>query len=718
MKHKNLEILQGHGLPVPPFTLLYADDRADLSFSDAPLFAVRSSAFCEDGTELSFAGQFDTLLNVKREDVDRAVSKVRESVNNAGAREYMNASGLSHGCEMCVIVQEMVSAEVSGVIFTANPLGILNETVITVGNGLGEGVVRDLAESSTYYYNNDDHTYVYSTQEGAPLLTSETVERLIELSSRIKDVFSYEADIEFAVEKGSIYILQVRPITALPQGEVIVLDNSNIVESYPGVSLPLTQDFVRRIYYGIFKSCVRRFSGDRELTEELDPILRNMVDVADSRIYYRISNWYHLIRLLPFSKKLIPVWQQMLGVGNKEVTLLQSVRVSKKTKVRILSNAFAFLHRTPKMMEELNGKFVLKYPQYRQGLRECTAVSQYLELFEYIYDDILTDWDITRINDLYTFVFTALSGKNNRERLADIRSLESMKPVLEMDKLIRLAADKGVDCPEYLKAEEEYVEGYGDRCLGELKLEAPTYRTDPQMLRAQVLSGKSVELPRINEGRRKALSPFVKRARRGIENREISRMNRSRLFGISRDIFLGIGDILVRNGQLEKPQDVFYLHMSELTSLDDMRQTVVRRRADEEHFRAMPGFSRLVYSGSITDHKASNEGLPAVREGRLMGIPTSCGIIEGEVLVVEQACCGMDTTGKILVTRSTDPGWVFLIKNAAGIIAERGSLLSHTAIISRELHKPAVVNVKDCTKILRTGDRVLLDADNGTVTLL
>ena len=227
------------------------------------------------------------------------------------------------------------------------------------------------------------------------------------------------------------------------------------------------------------------------------------------------------------------------------------------------------------------------------------------------------------------------------------------------------------------------MEGYGDRCLGELKLEAPTYRTDPQMLRAQVLSGKSVELPRINEGRRKALSPFVKRARRGIENREISRMNRSRLFGISRDIFLGIGDILVRNGQLEKPQDVFDLHMSELTSLDDMRQTVVRRRADEEHFRAMPGFSRLVYSGRITDHKASNEGLPAVREGRLTGIPTSCGIIEGEVLVVEQACCGMDTTGKILVTRSTDPGWVFLIKNAAGIIAERGSLLSHTAIISR-----------------------------------
>lgn len=78
----------------------------------------------------------------------------------------------------------------------------------------------------------------------------------------------------------------------------------------------------------------------------------------------------------------------------------------------------------------------------------------------------------------------------------------------------------------------------------------------------------------------------------------------------------------------------------------------------------------------------------------------------------------MDTTGKILVARSTDPGWVFLLQNAAGIIAERGSLLSHTAIISRELHKPAVVNVRDCTKILKTGERVRLDASEGTVTLL
>ena len=77
----------------------------------------------------------------------------------------------------------------------------------------------------------------------------------------------------------------------------------------------------------------------------------------------------------------------------------------------------------------------------------------------------------------------------------------------------------------------------------------------------------------------------------------------------------------------------------------------------------------------------------------------------------------MDTTGKILVTHSTDPGWVFLIQNAAGIVAEKGSLLSHTAIITRELGKPAVVGVKDATRLIQTGDTVVVDADAGTVRL-
>ena len=87
-------------------------------------------------------------------------------------------------------------------------------------------------------------------------------------------------------------------------------------------------------------------------------------------------------------------------------------------------------------------------------------------------------------------------------------------------------------------------------------------------------------------------------------------------------------------------------------------------------------------------------------------------------MIVDKPDIQMDTKGKILVTKMTDPGWVFLIADAKGIVAEKGSLLSHTAIISRELKKTAVVGVTNITRILRNGDIVRVDGENGTVMIM
>ena len=106
------------------------------------------------------------------------------------------------------------------------------------------------------------------------------------------------------------------------------------------------------------------------------------------------------------------------------------------------------------------------------------------------------------------------------------------------------------------------------------------------------------------------------------------------------------------------------------------------------------------------------------KTNELKGIASSSGIARGEVILINEPKYDIDTTDKIIVAKSTDPGWVFWIRNATGIVAEKGSMLSHTAIISRELHKPAVVNVKDCTSILQTGDLVEVDANNGIVRII
>ena len=166
MKARNLEVLRSRGINVPKFIVVEGPEGIDLSFSGAELFAVRSSCALEDSEEKSYAGQFKTLLNVRREEVGEAVRTVLESASKIDVYESFKGTASKalklhpgqpklEGTErppMRVIVQEMVASDISGVLFTANPQGLLNETVIVAGRGLGEDVVTDRTETTTYYY--------------------------------------------------------------------------------------------------------------------------------------------------------------------------------------------------------------------------------------------------------------------------------------------------------------------------------------------------------------------------------------------------------------------------------------------------------------------------------------------------------------------------------------------------------------------------------------
>lgn len=722
MKHRNLKLLRDRGINVPNFITLLPDDPIDLSFSASERFAVRSSFDAEDGLGVSFAGQFSTFLNVERKNVELAVKKVAESKNEKGVREYESARSvsLSSGI-MHIIVQEMVDAELSGIIFTANPLGILNETVVVVGEGLGNNVVEDKVLTTSYFYNRDDGIYCFERQGNSPLLDDAMLKKLLSLSEEIKKILGYDSDIEFAIKDGVAYILQARPITTLKAEHPIILDNSNIVESYPGVSLPLTQDFVKEIYHGIFKRLVLRITEDKELTDKMDCYLIDMVDTANWRIYYRISNWYAVLKLLPFSKKIISVWQNMMGVSNTLVTAPDDIKIKKATRLRVLLSFIHYLFHTPKYMKELNESFDIRYSSYRKAIEASETPEELLLVYERIKKHILSDWDLTLVNDMYTFVYTALAGKRNKELLANVKNLESMKPVLAINHLVKTAEEKGLDSDEYRKRRSEYIELYGDRCLCELKLETKTYRTNPERLDEYVKGriGDDEFAPDANASSEHMGNFFAKRAKRGIRNREISRLNRSKIFGLSREIFLKIGEYLASSDLIEAPRDVFYLKMDELLAKVDLKRTVAQRKAQKLHFDNIPSFGRLVFAEKIINRTESySEGNVFNSEQIFYGTPSSVGRAVGEVLVIEEPDEGINTSGKILVTKSTDPGWVFLIRGAIGIIAEKGSLLSHTAIISRELGKPAVVGVKDCTKLLKNGDRIELNAYDGTVKLL
>ncbi|MDO4283080.1 MAG: phosphoenolpyruvate synthase [Clostridia bacterium] len=744
-------------------------------------FSVRSSGVNEDLEYASFAGQFKTYLNVKYEDIFEYVKKCYKSLYLPNALKYYYQNGIEFGkLQMAVIVQKMIDSDISGVTFTENPKGLLNEMVTIVGIGVGENVVSDKVATTTYYYNKTDKISYYETQENSPVLSNKEFESLIGIFSRLEKLYSYGIDIEWAMKKNEIYILQVRPITTIPKNEeFIILDNSNIVESYPGITLPLTCSFIKEAYGGVFEGVVRRVTQNSNLVNQYKSIYKDMIDFVNGRVYYKISNWYTIIHFLPMSSKIIPIWQEMLGVSNKEYTIRKEfTKLKFSHKLKIYRNAYKLLKNNNKAMEALNQRFLKILELYHTSFKEGMDNRSLVKLYMLIEKGILTDWDLTLINDMYAFIYTGLLkkkiekiDKDHADKIVNqyiscISNIESMLPVKELisissyvlsnhrrEELLNLKTIE--DIQKYLDKEDflssrlrKYIELYGDRTLEELKLESKSFRQNPKLLIDKILeytedkekfeklkntisreydtSFDEMILKNTNFINKKQIKKYSKNAVIGIKNREISRLNRSRIYGIVREIFLSIGKNLYHEKLIKEVDDIFYLTKDEIFGfiIDQkhihFEEIIKARKNSYKIYEKIPSYSRLIFVKNVFNktHKNINSLEIELDDNKIVGIPCSNGIVTGEVFVVNNPKEVENVKNKILVTKMTDPGWVFLLTVAKGIIAEKGSLLSHTAIISRELGIPSIVGVKNITSILRTGDMIKMDGSSGEIIIL
>lgn len=803
MKARHLEILQEQGFPVPKFILVSENEEADLSFSERDCFAVRSNFSTEDGGEHSFAGQFLTRLNVKREKVKEAVQEVFASY--AGSLEYKEKAnrGKEEYCPTkrekgeqekeeqqekveqkklessieTVLIQEMLFPEKSGVLFTKNPKGILSEMVVVLGHGLGDKVVEDQEDVLTYHYFPGECLYQEGhgqsclseqAQESPGLgLEEEELKTLFTLGERIEQLFQKPMDIEFAIEKGKVYILQAREITTLEKNlPVRILDNSNISESFPGICLPLSESFAGEMYSGIFTSLGRRFLGKK--VSSYEELFQRMVGGFSGRMYYEISSWYDILRLLPFSRKIIPVWQGMLGVSNEEISFSRK-KPSFFLKCRIALLFCYYFFVSQRKMKELDRFFQERYASYSKRVDEEEDAQALYRIFLEMKEDLLREWDITLINDMVSFISTHLYGKKTAF------SLETMKPVRALSALKRVARKHGLDSEEYRREKKSYISAYGDRIVGELKLETRTYRTNEELLDRWILDSleadsaeKDCEETSCSEKpyEQKQRKSFLYRlAESSCNNREISRLHRTRCFGLMRRIVDKIGEKTIGF-------DLYYLSLDELKELlfsgKDFSLKVAREKELRKAYERLPVLSRVKLLGKVdrdplageirvlnykfVKGKGSREeksgksedifssesmNLERKEEGEahdriagreevdstprvFFGRGVSKGVFRGEVLKIKslQEVRATEAKGKILLSYSTDPGWFPYLNMAGGLITERGSLLSHSAILARELEKPAVVNIPNIMAELHSGDIVEIDGDLGICSVI
>ena len=792
MKARHLEILEEQGFPVPRFILVSENEEVDLSFSERDCFAVRSNFSAEDGGDHSFAGQFLTRLNVKREKVKEAVEEVfasyagsleyKEKANRGKGEYYLKRQGKAE----TVLIQEMLFPEKSGVLFTKNPKGILSEMVVVLGQGLGDKVVEDQENVLTYHYFPGECLYRegYSVRQTVEEeiskeavsqkeklqgfgLEEDELKTLFSLGEEIEQLFQKPMDIEFAIEKGKIYILQAREITTLDMHlPARILDNSNISESFPGICLPLSESFAGEMYSGIFTSLGRRFLG--KSVSSYEAVFQRMVGGFSGSMYYEISSWYDILRLLPFSGKIIPVWQGMLGISNEEISFSKK-KPSFFLKCRIALLFCYYFLVSQRKMKELDKFFQERYASYSKRVDVEEDAKALYQIFLEMKEDLLREWDITLMNDMVSFISTHLYGKKTAF------SLETMKPVRALSALKAVARKHGLDSEEYRREKKKYISAYGDRIEGELKLETRTYRTNEELLDRWILDALETEKTDCSEkdceetsrmekhSEQKQRKSFLYRlAESSCNNREISRLHRTRCFGLMRRIVDKIGEKTIGF-------DVYYLSLDELKELlfsgKDFSLKIAREKELRKAYEKLPVLSRVKLLGKVDrdplageirvlsyesfKEKGNIEGQieKPGKDGMLgntghirqmekagkkdkearnaktrvfFGRGVSKGIFQGEVLKIKslQEIRVAEAKEKILLSYSTDPGWFPYLDMASGLITERGSLLSHSAILARELEKPAVVNIPKIMEELQSGDIVEIDGDLGICSVI
>jgi pyruvate,water dikinase len=222
----------------------------------------------------------------------------------------------------------------------------------------------------------------------------------------------------------------------------------------------------------------------------------------------------------------------------------------------------------------------------------------------------------------------------------------------------------------------------------------------------------------------------LRNARARVRDRENLRFERTRLFGRVRRIVLELGRKFYALNLLDEPRDIFYLeveeclgHVAGVGSTTDLRGLVALRQAEFERYRSMPApADRFETHGPV--HEGNNfqgkaEATQALPEGdRLKGLGCCPGVVRGRARVITDPRNATLTHGDILVAERTDPGWIMLFPSAAGLLVERGSLLSHSAIVSREMGIPSIVALSGVTRWLHDGDLVELDGSTGIVVRL
>ncbi len=765
---------------------------ADLP-KDEPAVAVRSSATAEDLPEASFAGQQETFLNVRGEKkLKEAVKRCWASLWTARAIGYREQQGFRHDrIAVAVVFQHLVPAEVSGILFTANPVtGARDEIVINAALGLGEAVVGGLTTPDSFTL---DHTTlrVRERQTGRqevetalsergtterpldperaaqPTLDDTQLARLAEIGLGIEHHFGVPQDIEWAYDtSGHFWVLQARPITNLPPAPLEDVSweppfpgsawwRRQVVENLPDPLSPLfdelyvreglelsidpfmaffgmtylrLEDFANRPFFTTVNGYAYSRANYKLRWGAIPKILRLMVD--EFRMLFREAPGYWREQALPSYLATIERWKAVDPAGVPDERLLAGVRELALQDARYWF-ACTLMIGDAKVTDALLGRFLaLAAPG-----RSLTS-GMFLRGFPSPTVDAETE----------------LEGLAGQIRASDeLRAVATNTPTASLREALK-STPAGQDL---LTAFSRYLDRYGHQVYN-LDFVVPTQVDDPLpvLLSLKAMAQRSGHDPRARQRaivaerdarveetarsfdplRRKLFRVLLGWAQRFGPYREQALFYMGASWPTLRRLALELGQRLVERGSLLAAEDVFFLETSELGAaitargVGQVRPELARLARERRELRearkqlhpppVVPPGRKLRFGPfdlSAWETQRRNDSTDAV----LRGFAVSPGRVTAPASVIHSpADFSRMEPGTILVCPTTTPAWTPLFTQARGLVTDIGGVLAHGSIVAREYDIPAVMGTGVATRRIQSGQRVLVDGDAGTVTLL
>jgi len=774
-KAYNLGLLKQKGFNVPEFFVLTHDNIRNNQFKEIEEkikskiitkegdFILRSSATGEDNPDNSFAGIFESVKIHNKKNLKENLKKVLNSLDSDRLSFYLKNKKIKEKPKLSIIVQEFIGGDVSGVMFSSITKNGKKGILINSNFG-GASSIVDGEDSDTYFIDEMGDLVEKVKQNNKSSLTDNQISSIVELGKRIEKVFDKPQDIEWTMKGDKIYVLQSRPITKEISEEILVWDNSNIAESYSGIILPLTSSYIQYAYKITYIDLARRSGVSEKMIKENEHLFENLLGFFYGRVYYNMLNWYKMLTLYPGYERNKKNLDTMISIKSKEgldeqykknVSALFKTKYYSKLLIR-----YPFFNSEVRKFRSVVKTYLLDFN--KQGLNQMET-KELIGLYNKSVNELLNKWGITVESDFLLMTYFGMlekfCKKNKIEKqfiylISDIKDVISAEQVNHLrdlsnkfnsyNSLVNLAKkNKFKDCLKEINSNsnytnlnldiQKYLKEYGGRFANELKLETEDSDTNPEYIIKLLLlysnikskneSKKELNLKSLNLSfnKRVYLKYLLKKIKFYARQREELRLLRAQSFSIARKIFLEVGKRFVDKGILKHQEEIFYLEVNEIIDYikgisknkDFLKLAELRKKEymqfeskDLEDVFYTYGYS--VDSRFTKDKKIDND---------FIGQGCSQGIVKGKVKIMETFSFPDKESYDIVVTKHTDPGWTPLFGLCKGIIVEHGGLLSHAAIISRELNLPCIIGLKNATKNLKDGQTITLNGFTGEVTI-